>query len=118
MGAIAVDDETSFGVLLASDTVGSGPVIEVPGGLAIETKPRKLLVCDGGSQPRLFAVDLTGGTRRIAFDVAGDPTFPSVPVVDVGWLPRRSVALVLLGGGLEALVALDVASGQRVIVSR
>jgi DNA-binding beta-propeller fold protein YncE len=106
---VAVDVTTGNRTIVSSADVGAGPALADPGALLVEPTSERALVIDQGT---LVSIDLVTGDRSA---VTGDG--PEVEhVFGLAWDPVRERAL-LGDGSRSGLVALDVATGSRVMVS-
>jgi hypothetical protein len=102
------------GVALVSDcTTGSGPEFFDPSGLALDGG-RVLLSGIGPVGSTLFAVDLSSGDRTVLSDSSrGAGVFASF-----GGLALDGTHVIVASSVLQALVAVEPRSGDRVIASR
>jgi hypothetical protein len=97
-------------------TVGAGPELDDPLGLAFDPQGN-LLVADAGLDA-LFSIDVASGNRTIisggpaSIGLGTDPFHPH----DVSVTPSGQV--IVGGNSMNALLAVDPATGNRVAVSR
>jgi DNA-binding beta-propeller fold protein YncE len=137
-----VDLTTGERVVISGATAGSGPLLMEVVDMALDAAGGRALVVQNEEQPALIAVDLTTGARSLLADLSLDsgaaarPSSPGPGHVSAanGLVPlpppepylawavaldaQAGRALVLLGYRYDmALVAVDLASGARSVIS-
>ena len=127
---VTVDIATGERVLVADDATGSGPVLkgpravslDIPVGPTGQSMPAtRVLVVDEDLSALLY-VDLASGNRTVIADSStGAGPALDVPVAvtiqpadEVAGVPYRALVLDI---GLDALVAVDLATGDRTVIS-
>jgi len=112
-GILAVDLSNGDRTLVSDCTTGSGPEFSDPSSLVLDGG-RVLLSGRGPLGSALFAVDLASGERTILSDSStGAGVFASF-----GGLALAGDQVIAASQVLQALVAVDPRSGDRVIASR
>jgi DNA-binding beta-propeller fold protein YncE len=117
---VAIDVATGDRTVISGGSVGGGEALQVPIGLALDEANGKLLVGDDGAD-RLFAVDLAGGQRTLlsgldplGTPVGAGPAFATIEAIAFDALNNR---VLVADSGLAALVSVDLATGDRSILS-
>ncbi len=111
-----IEPSTGDRAVVASATRGAGPVLEFIVALAVAPSQRRALVADLNVDG-LIAVDLFSGDRTILSDDSrgSGPTFDSLNAVAVD--ESRNLAIVMAeefgGGGIDRLLNIDLATGDR-----
>jgi len=119
---LAVDLASGDRSIVSDGTTGSGPVLQGPVGMAIDAATSTLLVMDTAGAS-LVAVDLATGARQIASGATrgGGPALTAATAVAIDPVGRRAFvtgAGVVVGGRfVVSLLAIDLATGQRSVVS-
>ncbi len=117
---LAVDLNTGNRTIISGDGVGVGPDLNQPKGIAFDSDNNLVFVAnddeDGEVADSLLAIDLDSGDRSIISDGVTNSgpifNFPGGLAIDIsrnlGWI---------LTGGYEQLLAIDLITGERVMVS-
>jgi DNA-binding beta-propeller fold protein YncE len=117
---VSIDVATGDRTVISGGAIGGGEALQVPIGLALDEANGKLLVGDDGAN-RLFAVDLAGGQRTLLSGadalgalIGAGPVFATIEAVAFDALNNR---VLVADSGLLALMSVDLATGNRTIVS-
>lgn len=112
---MAIDLATGDRTVIASDAIGSGPVIVHAEGLALDTANNRALVVDGYLDI-LVAIDLTSGDRTIlsSASIGSGPLFdfPSSLAPDLA-----NDRVLIVDGRPNMLIAIDLTTGDRTVLS-
>ena len=110
--ALSVD----LGTGIRTGLEGSGPILRRVEGMALTSTPDRAVVYEGESSTYLF-VDLATGDRTMAAtpELRDAASFGSPEVLTVD---KANNVLLVSDASLRALIAIDLATGERLIVSR
>ncbi|MFG1496757.1 hypothetical protein ABMA57_09000 [Saccharospirillum sp. HFRX-1] len=104
-------------VVSDNDTKGSAPGLSYPSAIALGRNNKEALVLDDGLNA-LLAVNLDTGERSLISDSTddyGDQMFISTPVAIA--FDRDTKQALMLDNGLKALLAVDLGTGDRGVIS-
>ena len=117
---VAVDVATGDRTPISGGSVGAGEALQVPTALALDEANGTLLVGDDGAN-RLFAVNLAVGDRTLLSGVdAGGITIgtgPAFVTMEAMAFDAANTRVLVADSGLAALMAVDLATGNRSILS-
>jgi hypothetical protein len=108
---VALDLVTGDRTVIASDAVGTGPPLSNPRAVVFDPSEERAIVMSGSFA--LVAVELDGERTIVSDAETGGPRL--VRATDVATSSARSVWVV--DEGLDALLLVDLVTGQRVIAS-
>jgi hypothetical protein len=117
IGIWAYDTQAATWAVVSDATRGSGPALQNPTDLVLDTAGNRLLVLDWDAG--LFGVNLTTGARTIV----SSNTVPSATnalfsePMDIA-LDANANRAVVIDRGSDALFAIDLTSGARTLISR
>ncbi|MCP4409047.1 MAG: hypothetical protein GY807_15075, partial [Gammaproteobacteria bacterium] len=118
---VAVDLDSGELTVISDATTGAGPEFVSPNAVALDSDNNRALVVDSGfgGLQALLAVDLDSGERTAISNptTGAGPEFSSPNAFALDSDNNR--ALVVDGGfvGLQALLAVDLGSGERTVIS-
>jgi sugar lactone lactonase YvrE len=110
-----IDLRTGARSTLTSGSVGTGPALNIPTGLAFDAKLDRLLVVDVVLDA-ILEIDPVTGDRTIVSDAAvgAGPPFSGPRGIQIDAAQKRAL---VVDSGLAAVLAVDLESGDREIVS-
>ena len=112
---IGIDVASASRSVIASSSIGTGPIPTFPGGVVIDADNRRAILTDQ-NLPGLYAVDLDTGDRTVLADNAGTgagPAFSAPADVFVDAANNRATVLDSALG----LLQVDLATGNRSVLS-
>lgn len=112
-----VDTVTLERRIVSNALTGSGPMFQTPVAIDVDFQRRNVLITDTADDS-VFLVNISSGDRTQVVNGALGSTFPEAPGTDVVFDSTKRVGYATYGDALNALVAIDLGSGSRVIVSR
>lgn len=111
---VAVDIESGVRTVISSEEVGSGDEFSNPIAFAYDKDNNRLLLSDN-SAPSIMAIDLTNGNRSVlSSNEVGNGVFME-SLAGIAFNKDKNIIYAVLQ---DSLLAVDVVSGDRVIVSK
>lgn len=107
---VSIDLESGDRTVISDAVVGSGPALRIPTTVVLDAANDRALVTDA-SLEALVSVDLTSGDRSVLTN------FTAASGARAGTLDPESGVLLATHFNPAALVAVDVKTGERVVIS-
>jgi len=112
---IAHNLDTRIKTILADSSVGSGPTLLEPRGIAIDNTNNRILITDSGLDA-VIAIDLTTGQRSIVSDSDSNNNNPLMNPHGIA-LDEADNVVYVMDSGLKGLIAINLSNGERTVVS-